>query len=65
MSEWTTLASLWRHTPPPPLSIDFRRPITFYLFTLPALIDHRLLGALAVVVCGIAVSSWYQRGRGR
>ena len=57
MAEWTTLALYWYGrngaTAPDPI---FGRPVTFYLFTLPA---WRLLSGwvmtLLIIVCGIAV----------
>jgi uncharacterized membrane protein (UPF0182 family) len=57
MAEWTTLALYW-HAPAAAAVVDpiFGRPITFYLFTLPAW--HLLTGwmlTLAVMVCGVAI----------
>jgi uncharacterized protein len=58
MADWPTLALYWYApgspiAPPDPI---FGRPITFYLFTLPAwqLIAGWLM-TLAVIVCGIAI----------
>jgi uncharacterized protein len=56
MGEWTTLALYW-YSPGASGIVDpiFGRPLTFYLFTLPAW--HLLTGwllTLAVFVCGIA-----------
>jgi uncharacterized membrane protein (UPF0182 family) len=56
MAEWTTLALYW-HAPVSSSAVDpiFGRPISFYLFTLPAwqLISGWLM-TLAVMTCAIA-----------
>ena len=58
MAEWPTLALLWyaRATPGTPTDPIFSRPLTFFLFTLPAwqLIDGWLL-TLALAACGVAI----------
>jgi uncharacterized membrane protein (UPF0182 family) len=57
MSDWSTLA-LWWHAPASAAAPDpiFARPLTFYLFTLPAwqLISSWLM-TLAIIVAGVAV----------
>ncbi len=62
MSEWPTLALYWygrdAAAAVPAVSIDpiFGRPLTFYLFTLPALnLISGWLTTLAVMACGIAI----------
>jgi uncharacterized membrane protein (UPF0182 family) len=56
MAAWTTLALYW-HAPPSTTGVDpiFGRPISFYLFTLPAwqLISGWLM-TLAVMICAVA-----------
>jgi uncharacterized membrane protein (UPF0182 family) len=59
MSEWTTLALYWYgRDAVASAAVDpiFGRPVTFYLFTLPALdLVSGWLTTLAVIACGIAI----------
>ena len=59
MSEWTTLALYWYgRNAAASAVVDpiFGRPLTFYLFTLPALdLVSGWLTTLAVIACGIAI----------
>ncbi len=56
-AEWTTLALYWYKPPPVAGAVDpvLGQPVTFYLFTLPALqLLANWLTTLAVIVCAVA-----------
>jgi uncharacterized membrane protein (UPF0182 family) len=58
MSDWSTLALYWYGRNAASAAVDpiFGRPLTFYLFTLPALdLISGWLTTLAVIACGIAI----------
>ena len=58
MAEWPTLALAWYGRAAAARTVDpiFGRPLTFYLFSLPALnLISGWLMTLAVVACGIAI----------